>query len=82
MENASYNRINSLVEFLKQQNSVISISQTVGFCELEFRVIISHINIFFELMEIIRNHFPDIIRDYDSIIYHEFYRSLNYIPFA
>lgn len=82
LENLNQNKLNSLMEFLKQQRLIISMSQTVGFCDLEFRALISHINELFKLMEDIRNTFSEIIKGYDSIIYHEFYKSLNYIPFA
>lgn len=81
LENINQNKLNSLMEFLKQQKSIISMSQTVGFCDLEFRALISHISKFFKLIEDIKNSFPEIIKGYDSIIYHEFYKSLNYIPF-
>ena len=80
LENASQAKINGLMEFLKQQKNIISMSQTVGFCDLEFRALIGSINEFFKLIEIIKNNFPDIIKGYDSIIYYEFYKSLNFIP--
>lgn len=81
LENANQNKLNGLMEFLKQQKSIISMSQTIGFCDLEFRALISHISEFFDLIEKIRNNFPEIIKGYDSIIYHQFYKSLNYIPY-
>ena len=69
------------IDFLGNQKEVISITETIGFCDLEFRAILKSIQEFYDLIEKIRNAFPTLIKNYDSIIYHKFHQTLNYFPF-
>ncbi len=80
MENLTEEKEKELTRLLKNLDPVISVTKTIGFCDLEFRCIIKDVDEFYNLMSEIRKNFPEII-SYDSIIYHKFYEALNYYPF-
>ena len=70
---------NKIIGFLKNQKSVVSVTKTIGFCELEFRTIVKDIHEFYSLMEDLRSKFSN-LNDYFSIIYYKFHKALNYFP--
>ncbi len=70
-----------LINFLGNQKETISITETIGYCDLEFRAILENIQEFYNLIEKIRNEFPTLIKNYDSIIYYKFHQTLDYFPF-
>lgn len=72
---------NKIISFLKNQKPVISVTKTIGYCDLEFRAIVKDIYEFYTLIEDLRKQFPDMIKDYESILYYKFYQNLNYFPF-
>ncbi|MFH1133114.1 MAG: Lrp/AsnC family transcriptional regulator, partial [Nanoarchaeota archaeon] len=82
LENITEDKEKKIIQFLKQQKSVVSVTKTIGYCELEFRAVVKDVHEFYVLMEEIRNHFPDFIKDHESIIYYRFYEALNYFPFS
>ncbi len=70
-----------IISFLKNQKPVISVTKTIGYCDLEFRAIVKDIHEFYVLIENLRNQFPEMIKDYESILYYKFHQNLNYFPF-
>jgi Lrp/AsnC family leucine-responsive transcriptional regulator len=70
-----------IINFLKYHRSIVSATKTIGYCELEFRAIVRDIHEFYSLMEELRNQFPDLIKEYESILYYKFHEALNYFPF-
>jgi len=82
LENTTEEKERKIIQFLKQQQSIISVTKTIGYCELEFRTIVKDVHEFYILMEKLRNEFPDLIKDYESIIYYKFHKALNYFPFS
>ena len=70
-----------IIAFLKNQKPVISVTKTIGYCDFEFRAIVKDIHEFYTLMEDLRKQFPDMIKDYESILYYKFHQNLNYFPF-
>lgn len=73
---------NKLIEYLGARKEIISITRTIGFCELEFRAIVKDIHEFYALMDQLRKEFTDNIKSYDSILYYKFHNTLNYYPFS
>jgi Lrp/AsnC family leucine-responsive transcriptional regulator len=70
-----------IITFLKYHKTVVSVTKTIGYCELEFRAIVKDIQEFYSLIEDLRNKFPDLIKEYESIVYYKFHEALNYFPF-
>jgi len=70
-----------LINFIGNQKETSSITETIGYCDLEFRAILKNIQEFYNLIEKIRNEFPTLIKNYDSIIYYKFHQTLDYFPF-
>lgn len=70
-----------LIVFLGNMKEIISITETIGYCDFEFRAIFESIQEFYTLIGKINGEFPNIIKNYDSIIYHKFHQTLNYFPF-
>lgn len=81
LENITESKEKSIIQFLKMTNETISVTKTVGYCDLEFRVIVKNVHEMYTLMEGLRKQFPDIIKDYDTILYYKFHDTLNYFPF-
>lgn len=70
-----------IISFLKNQKPVISATKNIGYCDLEFRAIVKDIHEFYILIEELRKQFPDMIKDYESVLYYKFHQNLNYFPF-
>jgi negative regulator of sigma E activity len=81
LENLTESKERQLIAFLENQKEIISITKTIGYCELEFRCIVINVDDFYNLMNIIRKKFPEVIKEYDSVLYHKFNKVLNYYPF-
>ena len=79
--NVTEEKEEKIMNLLRKNKAIISITKTIGFCDLEFRAILENIDEFFNLMEELKREFPDLIKDYDSIIYYKFHDTLNYFPF-
>jgi len=80
LENLIEQKERSAIEFLKHNKTVISVTKAIGYAELEFRSIVKDVHEFYELIEQLRAKFPDLIKDYESILYLKFHESLNYFP--
>ncbi len=80
LENSTKKQIAQLITYLKTKKEVISITKTIGYCDLEFRAVVRDIQEFFSLITALRNTFT-IIKAHDEIIYYGFFDSLNYFPF-
>ena len=70
-----------IIQFLKHHKTCVSITKTIGYCELELRPICKSVDEFYELMEEIRNTFSDYLKEYESIIYSKMHDVWNYFPF-
>lgn len=81
LENTTEQKERVMIQFLKHTKPVVSVTKTIGYCELEFRAIVSEIHELYELLEGLRNRFPDLITDYEPILYFKFHKPLNYFPF-
>ena len=80
LENLTEKNENEIIEFLKNNKAIVSTTKTIGYSELEFRALVKDINEFYDLIEQLRTKFPDLIKDYESILYLKFHESLNYFP--
>jgi Lrp/AsnC family leucine-responsive transcriptional regulator len=82
LENITEEMEKRIIQFLKCHKTVVSITKTIGYCELEFRPIVKDIHEFYELMEDLKNEFPDVIKEYESILYYKMHGAWNYYPFS
>jgi len=81
IENLTQELENSIIEFLRLNKTCVSITKTIGYCELEFRSIVESVDEFYSVMEELRNKFSDNLKDYESIIYSKMHDVWNYFPF-
>jgi len=81
LENLTEEKEKKIIYFLKQQKSIVSVTKTIGYCELEFRAILKNIHEYYSLMEMLRNKFQFLIKDFESILYYKFHDTLNYFPY-
>ncbi len=70
-----------ILKFLKNDETCISVTKTIGYCDLEFRSVVKNIEDFYNLIERLRRAFPHQIKDYESIIYYKMHDVWNYFPF-
>ncbi|MFC1801411.1 Lrp/AsnC family transcriptional regulator [Nanoarchaeota archaeon] len=82
LENTTEEKEKKIIQFLKQKKSVVSATKTISYCELEFRAVVKDVHEFYVVMEELRNNFPDLIKDHESILYYKFHEALNYFPFS
>lgn len=81
LENMSDETERKMIQFLKYDKNCVSITKTIGLCELEFRAICTNIEEFYELMDRFRSEFSDNVKEYESIIYSKMHGVWNYYPF-
>jgi len=81
IENATEQKERSIVEFLGSKKQVISVTKTIGYCELEFRAVIKEMQEIYDVLEELRSHYPE-IKEYDLLAYYKFHSVLNYYPFT
>lgn len=82
LENLTEEIERKIIQFLKYHKTCVSITKTIGYCELEFRPIVKDIDEFYKLMEELRNRFSDYLKEYESIIYYKMHDVWNYFPFS
>lgn len=82
LQNLTKQKEATLRQYLKQQQPIVSITKTIGYCDLEFRAIVKDIHEFYDLIDKLRNRFPHTIKNHESIIYYKFHEALNYYPFS
>lgn len=80
LENLIEQKEKSIIEFLKYNKTVISVTKAIGYAELEFRAVVKDVHEFYELIEQLREKFPELIKDYELILYLKFHEALNYFP--
>ncbi len=69
----------NLINYLKNLTSTIYITKPLGMADLEFELMVKTNEEFHTTMKALRYHFPDMIKNYTSIIIrHEYY--INYLP--
>ena len=81
IENLTQELENSIIEFLRLNKTCVSITKTIGYCELEFRSIVKSVDEFYALIEELRKEFADYLKDYEPIIYSKMHDVWNYFPF-
>ena len=79
-QNLTQDKEKSIIQFLKQHPSVISVTKTIGYCDIECRAIVQTIHDYYQLIEELKNQFPSIIKEHESILYYKFHQVLNYFP--
>lgn len=82
LENLTEEVEKRIIIFLKYHKTCVSITKTIGYCELEFRPICENVDEFYKLMEELRNKFSDNLKEYESIIYSKMHDVWNYFPFS
>ena len=82
LENLTEEAERRIIQCLKYHKTCVSITKTIGYCELEFRAICENVDEFYRLMEELRNKFSDYIKEYESIIYSKMHDVWNYFPFS
>ena len=80
MENLDESAEKRVIVFLRYSKNCISITKTIGYCELEFRAICENMDEFYNLMDELRTKFSDYIKDYELIIYSKMHDVWNYYP--
>ncbi|RJQ18214.1 winged helix-turn-helix transcriptional regulator [Candidatus Woesearchaeota archaeon] len=81
LENSSEELEKQIIQFLKLQKEVVSVTKTIGYGDLEFRAIVKNLDEYYELMKRLRTQFSDQIKDIEFITYQKFHEALNYFPF-
>ncbi len=81
LENLTEEIERKMVQFLKYHKTCVSITKTIGYCELEFRAVVKDVDEFYKLMEELRNRFSDYLKEYEPIIYYKMHNVWNYFPF-
>ncbi len=81
LDNLSEEIEKKIINFLKNHKTCVSITKTIGYCELEFRPICKSVDEFYELMDELRKEFSDYLKEYESIIYSKMRDVWNYFPF-
>ena len=78
-EGLSHKRKKTLLEFIKQWQHSVYITETVSEADLEFEVHVPNLHILNDFMRKLRNEFPE-VKNYDSCI---FYREeiIRYFPY-
>ena len=79
MQNLTQKRLNGFKAFLQQHPSVIYITESIGFADIEFEALMKSHSDFYGLMKELRFNFSDIIKDYETLILHKFYK-ISYLP--
>lgn len=82
LDNLTSKKRKEIITFIGNQKEVISITETIGYCELEFRSITKDINEFYELIEKIKKQFSENIKEHNNILYFKFHETLNYFPIS
>src|SRR3989338_1483202 len=82
LENLTEETEKSMIDFLLSDNSVVSITKTIGYCELEFRAIVKNIHELYSLLDKFRRKYPDNFKECESIIYYKMHGAWNYYPFS
>ncbi len=82
LENLTEEIERKIIQFLKYHKTCVSITKTIGYCELEFRPIVKDVDELYKLMEELRNRFSDYLKEYESIIYYKMHDVWNYFPFS
>jgi len=82
LDNLTTKKRKEIISFIGNQKQTVSITETIGYCELEFRSITKDINEFYELIEKIKKQFSEYIKEYNSILYFKFHETLNYFPIS
>ncbi|MCK4588875.1 MAG: AsnC family transcriptional regulator [Nanoarchaeota archaeon] len=79
LENLSKTKLNQLITFLSYNQNVIYISKSFGDAELEFETMFKTKADLYKLMKELREKFPDLIRDYQTVLFYE-EPLINYFP--
>lgn len=82
LDNLTEEAEKKMIRFLRYQKTCVSVTKTIGYCELEFRSICVSVDDFYRLMEDFRKEFSDYLKEYDSIIYSKMHDVWNYFPFS
>jgi len=70
----------TLKKFLGKQKEVISITKAEGYSDLDVRIMVDDLGNFYQFIKKIKKEFSGILKDYESLLYYKFYKSLNYYP--
>jgi DNA-binding Lrp family transcriptional regulator len=81
MENFTDDVERRVIGFLKRHRACVSVTKTIGYCELEFRPVVRSVGEFYGLMDELRREFSDYLKEYESIIYYKMHDVWNYFPF-
>jgi DNA-binding Lrp family transcriptional regulator len=80
LQTMSEEKEKQMIYYLKFDKRVISVTKTIGFCDLEFRAVVKSVDDFYEMMNKLRDNFPEQIKNFDNIVYYRFHDTLNYFP--
>jgi Lrp/AsnC family leucine-responsive transcriptional regulator len=73
-------RIKQLLQFCRSFNRIIYIIKSLGNWNYELDIEVEDVDQFREIMMTITKEFPDIIRDYDSLLIRNIFK-YNYLPY-
>ena len=78
-ENMDLKEKNRIIEFLRQHQKVIYITEALGKSDLEFEIVTKNSPEFYDEMKKLLIMFPNTIRDYETMLLHKF-ELLEYFP--
>lgn len=81
LENITELKEKEIIKFLGNEREVVSVTKTIGFCDLEFRCVVKNIEEYYLLIARLKEKFGSLIKDNKSIIYYKIHDVLNYFPF-
>ncbi|MFH1915976.1 MAG: Lrp/AsnC family transcriptional regulator [Nanoarchaeota archaeon] len=80
LENMTKKFERMMIQFLKEQRQVVSVTQTIGYCDLECRIIVHDIKEYADFLSKVRFFFKDSLKEHEAILYTKFHHQLNYFP--
>ncbi|MCK5026210.1 MAG: Lrp/AsnC family transcriptional regulator [Nanoarchaeota archaeon] len=72
-------KCNSLIEYLKQHQNIIYITESISEADLEFEIILKQYNELYDFMKQLRMKFKDLIKNYKTSVTYEVHL-INYFP--
>ncbi len=80
LQNLTEEKERQLIYYFKEHPNIIYCTKAVGIADIEFEMKVKSIEKFYEIMNDLRQRFPDIIKDYETLLIFKEHL-INYFPF-
>ncbi|MFT7615765.1 MAG: Lrp/AsnC family leucine-responsive transcriptional regulator [Candidatus Woesearchaeota archaeon] len=80
LENSTSEKMKAITNYCKNASQIISLTKTIGYCDLEFRAVVKNINELYDLLDDLNNTFSGIIKNKQILLYRKIHQNLNYFP--